>query len=54
VDGKVVEIKIIKSSGFSRLDEAAKQAFGQCEFNPGTVDGVPEKTTATVQYEFRI
>lgn len=54
VDGKVVEIKIIQSSGFSRLDDAAKQAFGRCEFNPGTVDGVPEKTTATVQYEFRI
>lgn len=53
-DGNVVEIKIIKSSGFTRLDDAAKQAFGRCEFNPGTVDGVPEKTTATVQYEFRI
>jgi periplasmic protein TonB len=53
-DGQVVEIKIIKSSGFSRLDDAAKQAFGRCEFNPGTVDGVPEKTTATVQYEFRL
>lgn len=54
VDGNVVEIKIIKSSGFTRLDDAAKQAFGRCEFNPGTVDGVPEKTTATVQYEFRL
>jgi periplasmic protein TonB len=53
-NGSVVEIKIIKSSGFTRLDDAAKQAFGRCEFNPGTVDGVPEKTTATVQYEFRI
>lgn len=54
VDGNVVDIKIIKSSGFTRLDNAAKQAFGRCEFNPGTVDGVPEKTTATVQYEFRL
>ena len=54
VDGNVVDIKIIKSSGFTRLDDAAKQAFGRCEFNPGTVDGVPEKTTATVQYEFRL
>jgi periplasmic protein TonB len=54
VDGNVVDIKIIKSSGFGRLDDAAKQAFGRCEFNPGTVDGVPEKTTATVQYEFRL
>lgn len=53
-NGSVVDIKIIKSSGFTRLDDAAKQAFGRCEFNPGTVDGVPEKTTATVQYEFRI
>lgn len=54
VDGNVVEIRIIKSSGFTRLDDAAKQAFGRCEFNPGTLDGVPEKTTATVQYEFRL
>lgn len=54
VDGNVVEIRIIKSSGFTRLDDAAKQAFGRCEFNPGTLDGVPEKTTATVQYQFRL
>ena len=54
VDGHVVESKIIKSSGFARLDNAAKEAFSKCEFTPATVDGVAEKSLATVPFEWKI
>ncbi|NOS98149.1 MAG: TonB family protein [Methylotenera sp.] len=53
VDGHVVESKIIKSSGFTRLDDAAKEAFSRCEFNPATVDGTPEQSMATVPFEWK-
>ncbi len=53
-EGNVTESKVIKSSGFSRLDDAARHAFSQCKFNPGTVDGVPEKTWANVEYQFKL
>lgn len=53
-EGSVTESKVIKSSGFTRLDDAARQAFSQCKFNPGTVDGVPEKTWANVEYQFKL
>lgn len=54
VDGHVVESKILKSSGFTRLDDAARDAFSKCEFTPATVDGVPEKSLATVPFEWKI
>lgn len=42
-DGKVAEIKMEKSSGFPRLDEAAlKQVPRAWRFLPGSVDGKPE------------
>jgi periplasmic protein TonB len=51
-DGNVVDSKVIKSSGFSRLDETARQAISQCKFSPVTVDGVPEKTWINQEIEF--
>lgn len=54
VDGHVVESKILKSSGFTRLDDAARDAFSKCEFTPATVDGVAEKSLATVPFEWKI
>ncbi len=39
VDGRVTSAQLVKSSGFDRLDNAAKEAFMQCKFSPGTVDG---------------
>jgi len=54
VDGKAVESKIDKSSGFSRLDNAARDALQQCEFKPGTVDGKPEKAWARINYNWKL
>jgi periplasmic protein TonB len=41
VDGRVLQSKIASSSGFPRLDEAARSALSKCQFSPATVDGQP-------------
>lgn len=50
VDGKVVESKVESSSGFARLDEAARKALSLCQFKAGTVDGKPEQSWAILKY----
>lgn len=54
VDGKVVESKIESSSGYPRLDEAARHALGQCQFKAGTVDGKPEQSWARLRYVWKL
>lgn len=53
-DGKVLQADIEKSSGFSRLDEAARNALSKCQFRPGTVDGKPEQSWASIKYTWRL
>lgn len=40
-DGSLLEAKISKSSGFSRLDNTALEAVRHWRFKPGVVEGVP-------------
>ena len=54
VDGKVLESKVERSSGFRRLDEAARAGLGLCRFKPATADGRPERAWARIQYEWKI
>lgn len=54
IDGRVLESKIERSSGFRRLDETAKNALGLCKYKPGTVDGKPERSRARIEYDWRI
>jgi protein TonB len=54
VDGKVMQADIEKSSGFARLDEAARNALSKCQFRPGTVDGKPEQSWASIRYTWRL
>ena len=54
VDGKVMQADIEKSSGFTRLDEAARNALSKCQFRPGTVDGKPEQSWASIRYTWRL
>jgi len=54
VDGRVIDSKIKQSSGYDRLDEAARQAMALCQFKPGTVDGQPEPSWAEIAYEWKI
>lgn len=54
LDGHAVESKVEKTSGFDRLDEAARNALGKCQFKPGTVDGKPERTWASIKYTWKL
>jgi protein TonB len=54
VDGRVLQSKVERSSGYSRLDEAARAALGACRFRPATVDGRPERAWARIDYDWKI
>jgi len=54
LDGRVLESKVEKSSGYRRLDDAASKALGLCKFQPALVDNKPEKSWARIEYEWRI
>ncbi|WP_222428835.1 energy transducer TonB [Denitratisoma sp. DHT3] len=54
VDGRVIQGKVEGTSGFERLDKAALDALGRCQFKPGTVDGKAEQAWAKMKYTFRL
>lgn len=54
VDGSAVESKVERSTGFRRLDEAARKALALCRFKPATIDGKPERAWAKIEYEWKI
>ncbi|RFP08894.1 MULTISPECIES: TonB family protein [unclassified Duganella] len=49
-DGRVLESKVQKSSGFPDLDKAARKALAQCKFKPAGSDGQGEPVWATMTY----
>ena len=49
-DGKVVDSRIDKSSGFPLLDAAAQTGIGKCTFKPASVDGKAVEKWVTMQY----
>ena len=57
-DGRVSGARVVRSSGetpsHKLLDATALADIGDCEFRPGTVDGVPVQSWAKIQYEWRI
>ena len=54
VQGQVLDSQIEKSSGYARLDEAARTALAQCQFKPGAIDGKPEPGWASLKYTWRL
>ena len=54
VDGKVMQSEIEKSSGYRRLDEAARAGLAKCQFRPATVDGKPEQAWGSMRYTWRL
>lgn len=54
VDGRVIDSKVETGSGYDRLDQAARNALGKCKFKPGTVDGKPEQSWASMKYTWRL
>lgn len=53
-DGRVQSAQLVRSSGFERLDNAAKDAFMKCTFTPGTVDGVPQSSWVKQPFTWRL
>jgi periplasmic protein TonB len=54
VDGRVISSNVTSSSGYQRLDEAARQALSLCKFKPGTLDGKPVQGWATLRYAWKL
>jgi TonB family protein len=54
VDGNVTESIVEKSSGFNRLDEAARVAMSKCKFRPAQKDGEPQQKWTNVTYTFAL
>jgi len=52
-DGKVSDSRVQTSSGYPRLDEAARKGLSRCRFTPGTVDGQPAAAWAQMKYTFK-
>lgn len=50
--GRVTDSRIETSSGYPRLDEAARKALSLCKFQPAIVDGVPTEAWGTLRYTF--
>ena len=50
VDGRMVDSKIQRSSGFRDLDRAAQAAIGKCRFKPAMNNGQPEQAWVSVEY----
>lgn len=53
VDGRVIDSRIARSSGYERLDRAAQEALSRCRFTAGTEDGIPIPAWAQMKYTFR-
>jgi protein TonB len=52
VDGAAVSARLVKSSGFERLDQAAYQAVMRWRYTPGKRNGVPEAMTFNVPFNW--
>ncbi len=53
-EGRVLESKLDKTSGFKNLDKAAMTAIQACKFKPGSKDGKPDSTWTKVDYNWTL
>jgi len=53
-EGRVLESKLDKTSGFKGLDRAAMNAVSACKFKPGSKDGKPDSTWTKVEYSWTL
>ncbi len=54
VDGKVVDVRVIESSGYPRIDDCAVDAAWDWVFKPATRNGTPVEALANHRYTFRL
>lgn len=52
--GKVVDTKVLNSSGSTTLDKATVKILNTCKFNPAVKDGKPAEATTTITYEWKL
>ena len=52
--GSPLQVQVLKSSGFSRLDDAAAQAIRKWTFVPPTRDGTQVRSWSRVQVRFQL
>jgi len=53
-DGLPRQVSVKQSSGYERLDEAAREATMRCRFLPGKVNGVPQTMTYAAPFNFEL
>jgi protein TonB len=54
-DGGVLDTKLVQSSGYDRLDQAAlREIKSVYRFVPGTVDGKPQPMWYTIKYNWKL
>ena len=53
-DGRVLNAEVERSSGYSRLDDAARNALSLCQFRPGEIDGKPVQSWARINYSWKL
>jgi protein TonB len=54
IDGTVLDSKVERSSGYRRLDEAARAGLALCKFKPATVDGKAVRSWEAIAYEWKL
>ena len=54
VKGRVIQSEIENTSGFQRLDNAAKDNLSKCQFRLKLVDGIPQEGWTTIKYTWRL
>jgi protein TonB len=55
VDGRVIDSKLVRSSGIERLDQAALDGVkGNYRFLPGTIDGKPAEMWYTFKFTWKL
>lgn len=52
LDGTVADIRIARSSGYSRLDEAARNAVQKWRWSPTVRDGIAVQVSGVVEIPF--
>jgi protein TonB len=53
-NGTLSAIDVEKSSGYRRLDQAARKLLETCKFKPGMVNGKLEKSSATLEVVWKL
>ena len=52
-DGKVKDSRVVTSSGYPALDEAARAGIAKCSFYPAQAEGKPVDAWTLVQYVWK-